>query len=391
MPVNRLNKYIHLGLGWIGDRGGGLERYQHGICNAHSAMGCNVSAWVQSCTEIDSGVGYPVTCYASPVEKRASKIAKLQKHAGTHFAKTDFTLVSHHASVSASIVGFTKRAPHVVHFHGPWADEAAVEGAPWWKTILQRRVERKAYQSANRIIALSETFKRVVVERYGVSSEVVRVVPGAIDIVAADAKVTRQEARDLMEWPRDRPIVLSVRRLVKRVGMDVLVDAVKILLQEHQQFSDLLVLLGGTGPMRDELQHRINEYGMQENVKLLGFVPDEFLSTAYRAANFSVVPTQSLEGFGLVTLESMATGTPVVVTPVGSLPEIMNGIDPSLVMPGKSAREMAEGLRAYLSGGVKLPDDDTCRDYVRKNYDWSVIAARVLDVYREAADAFYRK
>ncbi|HBJ34808.1 MAG TPA: glycosyltransferase family 1 protein, partial [Planctomycetaceae bacterium] len=227
-----------------------MERYQHGICVAHVATGQNVTAWVQSRDPVGNDLPYPVIAYASPDSPRRRKLRQLQSLAAERFRNRDFTFVSHHASVSSSLVPLLHRIPHVVHFHGPWADEAAIEGAPRWKTFLQRRAERKAYHSADRIITLSTAFAQLIVERYGVSLDVVRVVPGAIDAAAADPGISRTEARQRLGWPTDRPILISIRRLVKRVGIDVLIEATRQLVARHP---DLLVLIGGTGPLQGEL------------------------------------------------------------------------------------------------------------------------------------------
>lgn len=377
-------KYVHLGLGWIEDRGGGLERYQHGICAAHAGMGLDVTAWVQSRCEISAALSYPVVSFASPTEKRSQKLNKLRAMASSRFKQADFTFVTHHASVSGPLSHLARTVPHVVHFQGPWAAEAAVEGAPWWKTWLQSAQERKAYHSADRVITLSEAFRQLLIERFAIRPEVVHVVPGAIDSRAADPGISRVDARRRMRWPEDRPIALTIRRLVRRVGVDVLIEAVAQLLSV-QRNSDLLVMIGGTGPLQEQLQKRIHNLGLEEHVRLLGFVPDDQLSTAYRAADLSIVPTQSLEGFGLVTLESLATGTPAMVTPIGSLPEVLTELSSSLVLAGSGVDDICAGLRAFFNGTMTVPDEHACRDYVRTRYDWSVIAPRVLDVYRLAS------
>ena len=358
-----------------------MERYQHGICVTHAASGQVVTAWVQSRCPIDGDLPYPVIAYASPDSSRRMKLCQLQALAAERFRDLDFTFVSHHASVSSALASRMREVPHIVHFQGPWADEAAIEGAPRWKTLFQRRAERRSYHSADRIITLSDAFAKLIVERYGVSPDVVRVVPGAIDAAAADPGISRTEARQRLGWPLSRPILISIRRLVKRVGIDVLIEATRQLVIKHP---DLLVLIGGTGPLKPELEAAIERYGLAQNVRLLGFIPDDLLSTAYAAADYSIVPTQALEGFGLVTLESMATGTPAIVTPVGSLPEVCGPLCESLVLPGKTAEAMTEGLDQILRGNTKLPDAAACRRYVRENYDWGVIAPKVLEVYREA-------
>ena len=347
-------------------------------------MGNSVTAWIQSPSDlVDQPVAYNRYVYASPAEKRSAKLRKLRELAAECFKNHDFTFVSHHASVSASLAGLAESVPHVVHFQGPWSEETALEGAPRWKTFLQRRDEKKAYRSADRIITLSDAFRQIVTDRYGVSADVVRVIPGAIDAASFDPRIARQEARQRLGWPTDRPIMVSIRRLVPRVGVDVLVDAIASVVRTH---SDLLLMIGGTGPLQEDLQQRIAAFGLEKNVRLLGFVPESELPLAYGAADFSVVPTQALEGFGLVVLESMATGTPALVTPVGSLPEVVRDLNESLILPGRSADEIAEGIGAVLDGQLSIPTDGECRCYVRKNFDWSVIAPRVLKVYQEAKE-----
>ncbi len=374
--------FLHLGLGWIGDHGGGLERYQNGICRMHASMGYAVEAWVQSRIPIEDNVGYQVHAYASPLESRIGKLRKLKLLARDRFEnKKNFALISHHASVSAELVKCLRHVPHIVHFHGPWADESAVEGSPRWKTWLQRRLENKAYRSADRIITLSRHFASVLVDSYGVEPDRINVIPGGIDCAEADPGVSRLEARERLGLPKDRPIILSVRRLVRRVGLDILIEAIGKIVRYHP---DLLVLIGGTGPLKQQLELRIKELNLSDYVRLLGFIPDSDLPFAYAAADYSVVPTQSLEGFGLVTIESLAAGTPPIVTPLGSLQEIANPLSENLVMKGFGAREIAASLTEILKCKTAIPTSAVCRSYVRANYDWGVIAPKVLNVYLNA-------
>jgi glycosyltransferase involved in cell wall biosynthesis len=95
----------------------------------------------------------------------------------------------------------------------------------------------------------------------------------------------------------------------------------------------------------------------------------------------------ALEGFGLITVESLASGTPVLVTPVGGLPEAVAGLSQDLVLPSTGADAIADGLGKALDGTIRLPDSDACRAYARANFDNPVIAKRVAAVYNEAIQA----
>jgi glycosyltransferase involved in cell wall biosynthesis len=291
-------------------------------------------------------------------------------------------IASHFALYAVGCLDLLRKYPHVVHFHGPWATESAAEGAGRLSVAAKRFVERRIYATADRAITLSHAFATILMREYGVPEEIVRVIPGGIDLPTLPL-AERSAARAQLGWPADRPIVLCVRRLARRMGIDGLIDAAAIVRKTHPE---VLFHLAGKGAIREELQSRIDAASLQEHVKLLGFVPDEQLALAYAAADLSVVPSQALEGFGLITLESLVQGTPVLVTPVGGLPEVVSGLDPALVMPGGRVDEIAESVSAALSDLGRLPGRERCRAYAVDHFGWPAIAGRVMDVYREAVD-----
>ena len=189
---------------------------------------------------------------------------------------------------------------------------------------------------------------------------------------------TRQVARERLRLPRDRPLIVSVRRLIRRVGLESLIDAMR---EVRRSAPDALLLIAGRGPLAAELEVRIAALGVADHVRLLGFVPEEELPWLYRAADFSVMPSVALEGFGLPTIESLAAGTPVIVTPVGGLPETILEFDPALVTANCGAPAIADSLIFALRHLEGLPTKDACMRFVRENYDWPVIARKVLAVY----------
>jgi glycosyltransferase involved in cell wall biosynthesis len=143
-------------------------------------------------------------------------------------------------------------------------------------------------------------------------------------------------------------------------------------------------MIAGDGPIRAELERQVASLGLEQDVRLLGFVPDAELPMAYRSADLTVVPSVALEGFGLVVAESLAAGTPCLVTPVGGLPEAVSGLSPALVLRATGAEAIAEGISGALTGAIILPGARQCIDYARRHYDWPVIAERTRLVYEEA-------
>jgi glycogen synthase len=142
-----------------------------------------------------------------------------------------------------------------------------------------------------------------------------------------------------------------------------------------------LVLIAGQGPLAGELQTLIHRAGLEDHCRLVGFISEDDLPFAYRAADVTVVPSVALEGYGLIVPESLAAGTPVLVTPVGGLPETVEGLAPQLVLAEPSAPAIAAGLAAALTGAVPLPSAEACAAYARRRNDWPVVVAQMKRVY----------
>lgn len=165
------------------------------------------------------------------------------------------------------------------------------------------------------------------------------------------------------------------------MGLENLVSAMA---QVRDRHPDILLYIAGKGALAATLQTQITELDLANHVKLLGYVPDEQLPLCYRAANFSVVPTIALEGFGLIVIESLAAGTPVLGTPIGGIPEILKPFSEDLVFEGCNRDQLATGIIEALSGDRSLPSSQDCLDYVEANYNWKEIAQQIKLVYQQA-------
>jgi len=269
----------------------------------------------------------------------------------------------------------------VIHFEGRGGLEVEAERQSALAVFVKTAVERLGYRRATSFIVLSSPFGKILETRFGIPRHRIHIIPGGVDVRRFAIAESRTECRARLDWPADRPIVLAVRRLMRRMGLDNLIAATALV---REKVPNVLVLIAGSGPMAGELRAQIEALGLTEHVRLLGFVPDADLPLAYRAANLTVVPTQVLEGFGLIVAESLAAGTPCLVTPVGGLPEAVQELSPRLVLASSLPPAIADGLIAALTGTMPLPDAPACVEFARRHYDWPVIAERTRVVYEEA-------
>ena len=372
---------LQIGMNWFDERPGGLDRVVSTLVQSLPAQGVRVRAVVAGSAGLSRTTNGVITPFAEPDAPLYKRFLKLRREVSRLCSERMPDLLAIHFSLyGAPIIGSFSKMPVVVHFHGPWADESANGAPPSAKVRLQRMVERYVYQRGDRHIVLSQAFADVLA-RYGVRPETIRIVPGCVDFERFAIDVDRREARAALGLPHDRPVLFCVRRLVSRMGLEDLIDAMYIV---RQAVPDALLVIAGKGPLSAALTARIEQRGLTRHVRLAGFVADEALPLWYRAADLSVVPSRALEGFGLTTIESLAAGTPVLVTPVGGLPEAVSPLSEALVLDAIGCEALGHGLADAVLGRRVLPDEDACRDYARSNFDVPVIAEKVTNVYREA-------
>ncbi|OGL10648.1 MAG: hypothetical protein A3I17_09700 [Candidatus Rokubacteria bacterium RIFCSPLOWO2_02_FULL_72_37] len=237
-------------------------------------------------------------------------------------------------------------------------------------------IERACVRRATRVHVLSAYSAGVLRRLYGVPAERIVRVPGGVD-TERFRPADRAEARRALGLPATRPIVLTLRNLEARMGLDALLHAVA---EVRRAVPDVLLLVGGTGSLRAELEVLAASLDLGAHVRFLGFVADAELPRWYQAADVFVLPTRALEGFGLVTVEALASGTPVLGTPVGATPEILRPLTPSLLLEEASAPAIARGLTAFLARLARDPEGarslaTACRRLAETSYSWE----RVVD------------
>ncbi len=374
---DRVPRILMLGKGWFPEQLGGLDRMYRDLFEALPEAAAH-GVVIGPAQDSPPGI-HAVSRHDAPMMRRlvgywraVDRDAYACEVIDAHFALY---------AMPSTFAGRARHRPWVVHFQGPWAAEAQVQGdrSPW-RYHVRRAVERRVYARADRILVLTSAFRQEVVTRYRLVPWNVVVVPPGVDLEGFSAG-DRAQARASLDIEPGAFLAVCVRRLVPRMGIEALLDAWRLALDGGLPEGARL-LIAGDGVSREALDARIQRLRLGGSVRLLGRVEEAHLLALYRAADVGVVPTLSQEGFGLIVIEAAACGTPSIVTSAGGLPEVVAGLDPTLVVPPDDPPALARRIRAAHDG--RLPDRAAARSYAER-FSWLEMAGRREVIYKDVA------
>ena len=148
------------------------------------------------------------------------------------------------------------------------------------------------------------------------------------------------------------------------------------------QVPDLSAVIAGRGPYLAELQSQIDVEGVHDLVQLAGFVPDNELRSTLHRAGCVVIPSL-YEPFGVVALEALAAGAPVIAADTGGLHEILADTGAALLFePGNDAQLADAIARVLTDPSLANALTTRARDLVHDTYSWDAVAARTVETYR---------
>ena len=239
-------------------------------------------------------------------------------------------------------------------------------------TQARKFIERRALNKSDQIIVLSRFTQQKLQRTYGISSEKITIVPGGVDLERFYPASDRKKIRQRLNIPQEKMILFTVRNLVSRMGLENLICAAR---EVVKSVHDIYLVLGGDGPLKNDLISLTQELGIENHVKFVGFIPEVELPDYYRMADVFVLPTMELEGFGLVTLEALASGVPVLGTPVGGTVEILSRLNSKYLFKDTKPESMAELITKTcqeFKDKPKLRQDVSSqyRLFVEENYSW---------------------
>ena len=328
---------------------------------------------------------YDFSVAETPAPRIAAQLPRVVRNVRGHLdALPDPDALSVQAPVTGPLLDLLvgDDVPRSCTFHSPWSTEYEIRtrdgsdlSAPRRRAnvALRRAVERDVIRDCDRVLALSEFMRRTLREVYGPVADP-DVVPGGVDATRFRPDAGSYEPMT-SDGESEELAFLTVRRLSPRMGHELLLKSYARVARDRPRTH---LYVAGDGPLRDDLERRAADLGIADRVTFLGYVPDADLPSAYASADCFVLPTTELEGFGLATLEALASGLPVVATPVGGTPELLAALEQWAAIPerllAESAEEsaLADRLAAWadLSAAERRRAGRACRDYVREKFTW---------------------
>ncbi len=239
-------------------------------------------------------------------------------------------------------------------------------------------VGKATLKAADKIVAVSNATRQYVLS-LGADPKKVKVLHNGVDLAHfRPIPGKREEMRKKLGISQNAIVVLTVRRIVYKNGIDTLIDAAKLAVRKNPYIVFLIV---GIGPNMANAQERINQLGLAKNVVFAGFVSSEELPFYYNTADFFVVPSKSGEGLPLVAEEAMACGLPVVATNVGGIGEIVTE-QYGRLFPPNDPDQMAKTILDYSSMDVSIRKPEI-RAMMEEKFSWDRNVNSLVEIYEE--------
>lgn len=235
------------------------------------------------------------------------------------------------------------------------------------------------YESSE-VIVNSNYMKNELQRLFGLPFEKINVVPNGVNLNLYDGIDRDYDFRRKFAMDNEK-IILFVGRLVYEKGIQNLIAAMPKILENYH---DSKLVIAGKGPMLDELRNQVNALGLGNKVYFTGYLASKDVPKMYKCADVAVFPS-TYEPFGIVALEAMLSGTPIVVSDIGGLNEIIDHGTNGMKSYAGNPNSLADSIISLLYD-AKLCDTVTknAKVKVRSEYNWTKIAQDTHFTYQKA-------
>lgn len=237
---------------------------------------------------------------------------------------------------------------------------------------MRKKIENYVLEKSSKIIVLSEYTKNKLLLAHKIPAEKCVIAAGGVDLEKFCPSNNKIDLRIKLNIPKDKIILFTVRNLVNRMGLANLIIAIKYVVEESP---DIHLILGGEGPLKKPLLSLTEKLGLKDYISFAGFIKEEQLPKYYQASDIFVLPTKELEGFGLVTLEALASGLPVLGTSIGGTKEILRQLNSDFIFkdttPESISKMIIENYKLIKKNPQKWEKISyRCRTFIEHNYSW---------------------
>lgn len=294
-------------------------------------------------------------------------------------------IIHGHWPISTFLVFCYVRVMHlpvglVYTFHGPTVEEYRCElklflPIKYLFLFVVKIMECYVLKVSNAIQTASNYMREKEISFYG-NAEKISTSYHAVDL---NKFILAKETKDgIYPFEYDKKYIFTLRRLKKRMGIQLLLNSFALLVEQHPEYR---LLIGGKGDYGEELKKQARELNIVDKTVFLGFLEEEDLKYYYSLSNVCVVPSIDWEGFGLTTVEAMACGTPVVATNVCANTEILCDVTPELLV-SQDSKAMAETILKAVD--MNKYDGKILRHYVEQRFSWEKTLAAYIKMYQDA-------
>ena len=243
------------------------------------------------------------------------------------------------------------------------------------ETLYRRSLGATTLERAAKVIVTTRTYaatSRAVWRHDPV------IIPNAVDVHRFNPQVDGSAMRERLKIPPEQPAALLVGRIVPHKGVEHFIEAARHL-------PDVQLLVAGEGSSWESMERLAQSLHVKDRVRFLGRVSQESLPKIYAACDLFVLPSVSrLEAFGIVALEAMATGKPVVVTDIPGVREVIEDGREGLLADPVNPEDLAEKMRRLVEDpGLRREMGRLAREKVLANFTTEKVADQVLKVYED--------
>jgi glycosyltransferase involved in cell wall biosynthesis len=285
-----------------------------------------------------------------------------------------------YADYSALLYSRKMGVPLVVTYHADASETSGSRLRNQLQIFYNRYLLPRVLEEADIIITTSESYMKESHHLEGYQ-EKIRVIPNGINLEEFQTALTKRECRERLGLPLDKVIILFFGNLVPYKGTDILLKAFS---KVHNDYDDVMLLYVGRGPLKGELQSLSQELGLEDDVVFAGYVDDPDKAIYYQAADiFSLPSVNRAEAFGIVNLEAMASGLPIVASRLGGILDLVQEGGNGILFKPEKVEELARAL-GYLVDNPEERERMGCAGKkMAEDYSWAKIARRTEEVYRE--------